>query len=159
MERDICLKLLGTALLYATNVVTAHTAWLWYKNLFWHWKKGKMWCTKFKTQQNVMLLKGCHSLHNNQLVIWHDSIAWKWHLKLPVIAVQSHLTKLILSNTSKANARLDIFFVHNFWGENKAPEQKRWHQQKAHSQGYSKMPSQYPQLQKWAKELPLNHTP
>ena len=109
MERDICLKLLGTSLLYATNVVTAHTAWLWYKNLFWHWKKGKMWCTKFKTQQNVMLLKGCHSLHNNQLVIWHDSIAWKWHLKLPVIAVQSHLTKLILSNTSKANARLDIF--------------------------------------------------
>ena len=28
MERDVCLKLLGTALLYATNVVTAHTAWL-----------------------------------------------------------------------------------------------------------------------------------
>ena len=26
------------------------------KNLFWHWQKGKMWCTRFRTQQNIMLI-------------------------------------------------------------------------------------------------------
>ena len=40
MERDICLKLSGTALLYATNVATAHMAMI-YKTSSDIGRKGK----------------------------------------------------------------------------------------------------------------------